>query len=171
LVHPYAKTWRKLGPFWSLTLLYGLLLLEMVSVFRAREALLAVEYGTRWPLVVLGGACLALAAIALRAVRRQLSVRVQMGIPELDPRAEQQLLTEGIYARVRHPRYLEMLLGGLGLALIANYLAGYVVLALGAGVLHAVVVLEERELAVRFGPAWHAYAARVPRYVPTRRVD
>jgi protein-S-isoprenylcysteine O-methyltransferase Ste14 len=112
---------------------------------------------------------LVLAAIALRAVRRQLGVRVQMGIPELDPRAEQRLLTEGIYARVRHPRYLEMLLALLGFALVANYLAGYVVLAASALILHAVVLLEERELAERFGPAWDAYAARVPRYVPALR--
>jgi protein-S-isoprenylcysteine O-methyltransferase Ste14 len=168
-VHPFAKAWRKLGPFWSLALLYGALLLAMVGLFRARGPLLAVEFGTRWPLVAVGGVCLVLAAMALRAVRRRLGVRVQMGIPELDPRAEQRLLTEGIYARVRHPRYLEMLLALLGFALVANYLAGYVVLAASALILHAVVLLEERELAERFGPAWEAYAARVPRYVPALR--
>jgi protein-S-isoprenylcysteine O-methyltransferase Ste14 len=165
-VHPFATFWRRLGPVLTLAILYSLLLLAMVGLFLAREPLLATEFGTRWPLVALGAACLGVAAFVLRAVRRQLAVRVQMGIPELDPHAEQHLLTQGIYARIRHPRYVEMLLGLLGFALIANYLAGYVVFGLGVLLLHSVVLLEERELRERFGAEWDVYARRVPRYVP-----
>jgi protein-S-isoprenylcysteine O-methyltransferase Ste14 len=169
LVHPFARVWRRLGPTLALAILYALLLLAMLGVFLAREGLLAVEFGTRWPLVAVGAVCLVAAALVLRAVRRQLAVGVQMGIPELDPRGEQRLLTEGVYARVRHPRYLEMLLALLGFALVANYLAGYVVFALGVLAMHLVVLLEERELRERFGATWDAYAARVPRYLPRRR--
>jgi len=165
-VHPFARFWRRLGPLATLAILYPLLVLAMAGLLLAREPLLAVEFGTRWPLVALGAACVGVAAVVFREVRRQLPVRVQMGIPELDPRAEQHLLTEGVYARIRHPRYVEMLLALLGFALVANYLAGYVVFALGVLLLHAVVVLEERELRERFGPAWDDYARRVPRYVP-----
>jgi protein-S-isoprenylcysteine O-methyltransferase Ste14 len=168
VVHPLARKWRRLGPLATLAILYPLLVLGMAGLFLAREPLLAVEFGTRWLLVALGALCVVVAAVVFREVRRQLPVRVQMGLPELDPRAEQRLLTEGAYARIRHPRYVEMMLALLGFALVANYLAGYVVFALGLLALHAVVLLEERELRERFGGAWDAYARRVPRYVPAR---
>ncbi len=168
LVHPFARAWHRLRPTLVLAILYALFLLAMLVIFLAREPLLAVEFGTRWPLVALGTTCLGVAVVVFRAVRRQLPVRVQMGIPELDPRAEQRLLTEGVYARIRHPRYVETLLALLGFALVANYLAGYVVFGLGVLFLHAVVLLEERELRERFGVAWDEYARRVPRYVPAR---
>jgi protein-S-isoprenylcysteine O-methyltransferase Ste14 len=168
LVHPFARAWRRLGAGPTLAVLYALLILAMVGLFLARRPILAVEFGMRAPLAVLGALCLGGAGIALRAVRRQLPLRVQMGVPELDAHAEQRLITEGIYAHLRHPRYVEMMLGLLGFALIANYLAGYVVFALGGVLIHVVVVLEERELRERFGSAWDEYARRVPRYLPRR---
>lgn len=53
------------------------------------------------------------------------------------------LVTQGIYSRMRHPRYVEMLLAH---ALFTNYLAAYGVFALSVAGLALIVRLEEREL-------------------------
>jgi protein-S-isoprenylcysteine O-methyltransferase Ste14 len=77
-------------------------------------------------------------------------------------------LTEGIYARLRHPRYVEVTLWTLGYSLIANYTGVYLLWLLSLPTLHLVVLLEERELRQRFGASYDAYARRVPRYLPKR---
>lgn len=79
-----------------------------------------------------------------------------------DPR----LLTEGMYARVRHPRYLGVILGSVGFSLVVNYVGVYVMVGAFIPVLFLVVVLEERELVGRFGQAYRDYQGRVPRWIP-----
>jgi protein-S-isoprenylcysteine O-methyltransferase Ste14 len=59
----------------------------------------------------------------------------------------------------------------LGYALIANYLALYLVFALWLPALSLIVRLEESELRERFGPAYEEYCCRVPRFVPCWRRD
>jgi protein-S-isoprenylcysteine O-methyltransferase Ste14 len=54
----------------------------------------------------------------------------------------------------------------LGSALIANYLALYLVVALWLPGLYFIVLLEEKELRDRFGPAYDEYCRRVPRFIP-----
>ena len=79
-----------------------------------------------------------------------------------------QLLTEGPYAIVRHPRYIEFALGSFGYAAIANYLGAWIVALLAPPLLHLVVLMEERELTQRFGDEYRESVARVPRYLPRR---
>ena len=73
---------------------------------------------------------------------------------------------EGVYTTIRHPRYVQLYLGLLGSAFIANYLALYLVTALWLPGLYVIVLLEEIELRDRFGPAYDDYCRRVPRFVP-----
>jgi len=56
-----------------------------------------------------------------------------------------------------------------GFALLANYLALYLVLAVGGLGIWLIVILEEKELRERFGPAYDDYCRRVPRFIPRRR--
>ncbi|MDH3369164.1 MAG: isoprenylcysteine carboxylmethyltransferase family protein, partial [Gemmatimonadota bacterium] len=88
------------------------------------------------------------------------------GIPELRKGDPGRLLTEGIYARLRHPRYVEVILGVISYALVANYLGGYVVVLVTVASMVPLVLLEERELRDRFGDAYDEYARRVPRFIP-----
>jgi protein-S-isoprenylcysteine O-methyltransferase Ste14 len=169
-IHPFVRFWRRLGPRRTWLILGGVTAAAMAGLWRARAVLLAVDFGTSWAGVALGVPILALAiGIAVR-VRAQLRLTTQMGFPELAPETHPQpLLCEGVYGRMRHPRYVGAWLGMLGWALVANHLATWVLWALSPPLLHAVVLLEERELRERYGPAWDDYARRVPRYVPQRR--
>ena len=139
-------------------------------LFRARGSLLVVDYGTQWVLVGLGVVLYALASVVEIKCRRYLTLRTLVGIPELKAGDEGpgKLLNEGIYAHVRHPRYLGVMLGGTGLACIANYQATWVLMAALVPVVYLLTVIEERELRVRFGEQYARYAAQVPRIIPRR---
>lgn len=167
LIHPLAPFWRRRRPAltYSVVCVTGVVLAAIVYLNRA--ALLAVDYGTCYPLAVLGLLLIVGAVLIGRQRRRMLTWRILAGVPEVSPAAGPgKLLKEGIYARVRHPRYVEYLFGLAGYALIANYLASYVAGAIGVPVIYLIVLLEERELRARFGAEYADYCRDVPRFVP-----
>jgi protein-S-isoprenylcysteine O-methyltransferase Ste14 len=87
--------------------------------------------------------------------------------PELAQKGmESKLLKEGIYGRVRHPRYVSTMVGMIGFALFTNYSGAYVVVALTLPGLYLITILEERELLVRFGEEYRHYQEEVPRLIP-----
>lgn len=75
------------------------------------------------------------------------------------------LLTKGGFFQIRHPRYVEVVLGLFGCAAIANYLGAYVLMVLFPVGLFLVVLLEERELRERFGAVYETCARCVPPFV------
>lgn len=167
LVHPLVRLWRRLGLAWTMVIVYTPIVLLAVVLWRARRSLLTLEWGTDWRLTAAGIVLLALAAALTRPLARKLPLSTLLGIPEIDPRRRPvQLITDGIYARMRHPRYVQILLAVAGWALIANYLATYALAGMGLLWVRLVVRIEERELRERFGAEWEAYAARVPRFLP-----
>jgi len=168
-IHPFAAAWRRVGRWAGLLAGWGTLILSAAGMAALAPRLLRVEFGLSVPLALAGSVCLVMAVVIQVRRRKYLTFRVLMGVPELasDP-GESKLLTEGIYSRIRHPRYVEVVTGMLGYALIANYLAGYVVVALSLPLIWLLVIVEERELRQRFGPEWEAYAARTPRFLPRR---
>ena len=171
LIHPFIHAWRRLGPAWTYSIVGTLLVLLTVGLFLIRTPLLAVDFGTRYPLLAVGIGCLAIAVGLRRSLHQvHLTNRVLVGLPELAPeRYPQGLITTGLYARLRHPRYVQVALALLGYALIANYLAGYLVFAAWLILMYPLVVLEERELRQRFGEAYDAYCRQVPRFIPRLR--
>lgn len=167
LIHPFAAFWRKRGPVGTYAILSPAVVGLMVGVYRVRGFFLSKEYGASYPRIGLGVLCLVTAAMIARKRRRYLSFSVLAGVPELSSNPQsQKLLTEGIYARIRHPRYVELMFWLLGYALIANYLALYVAVVVTLPLLYLIVVLEERELGQRFGPKYEEYCRSVPRFIP-----
>lgn len=170
IAHPFSGFWRKLGPRWT----YATLLPVMVAIgwgmWTIRDPLLATEFGTNYALWPVALIAYVISFVIEKKCRKLLSVSTLIGVPEFSTNpASGTLLTEGIYGRVRHPRYVGAVFGALGTALLANYLATYVIAVLLVPVLYVVVVLEERELRARFGDAYVRYAERVPRFIPKRR--
>ena len=168
-IHPFAAFWRRVGPRWAYTAVIGAYVAAGVAGWAFRAPLLSIQYGTG-PIVIAAGAVLILVATVLRHLwHRQLSMRILFGLPELSSRQPQRILTEGAYACVRHPRYVEILVGFLGWALFCNYLAAYLVCAFLVVAIAIIIPMEERELAQRFGPAYEEYRRRVPALVPRLR--
>lgn len=84
---------------------------------------------------------------------------------EADVEDESALVTEGAYAVTRNPMYVGWSLATLGLALGTRsaWLVATGLMAMAA--IDREVAVEEARLLARFGPAYDAYRARVPRYV------
>ncbi len=167
VIHPLVGFWRRVGPVGTYVCVLSLFGAGIFGLVRVREPLLAVEFGTRWPLVAAGGVVIGFASWLRMRVHRHLRPGTLAGLPELAPeRHPQALITDGPFARVRHPRYAQFMVALLGWALFCNYLALYAVLALWIPGVWLIAVLEERELRDRFGAEYDAYASRVPRFVP-----
>lgn len=170
LLHPFVRFWRSRG----IGLTYGSLLTitaaSMIVMFSMRHYLLSIDYGTNYLLVVLGLFCLALAACMRLAIHKGLSIKVLLGLPEIAPdRFPRTLVTDGIYGRMRHPRYVQLLIALAGYALIANYLAAYLVVALWVPSVYVIALLEEKELRDHFGEVYQDYCRQVPRFLPKLR--
>ena len=112
-------------------------------------------------LVAATGQALRVAVIGFAYIQRGGAKR-QMSAPKL--------VCEGFYAHCRNPMYAGDFLLFIGLSLIANAVAGYlIVLPAVTFVLLAIVSAEERYLAERFGAEYDAYCRRVNRFIPSLR--
>jgi len=76
------------------------------------------------------------------------------------------LVTTGIYAMIRHPSYLGLMIGALGWALAFRSAVGVVLALLNLLPLLARIRAEERLLAHQFGAEYRAYRDRTWRMVP-----
>jgi protein-S-isoprenylcysteine O-methyltransferase Ste14 len=87
--------------------------------------------------------------------------------PTLELREGHRIIQTGIYARVRHPMYLAIILLTLAqAAMFGNWLAGPAGLIAFLALYLARVTNEERMMQDRFGPEWQAYVARTGRLLP-----
>jgi protein-S-isoprenylcysteine O-methyltransferase Ste14 len=167
LIHPFLPFWRRMGARTTLWAMGAIFVGGVAVLLPLRDSLLARDLGTHPGLVALSAVLVAASFWIAVHRRRRLTTRILVGLPELeDEGGARSLLTDGIYARIRHPRYVEIALGTAGYALFSNWLGALVVGVATLPLLHLIVILEERELSQRFGDAWTRYASRVPRYVP-----
>lgn len=169
-IHPWVHFWRRLGVGWTMTVHYAMIALVGAALYSARKPLLAVEWGTNYLLILLALPLFALSLALRRRLGRKFTLAMLVGLPEIDPqRRPVELVTEGIYSRMRHPRYVQILLALAGYALVANYLAAYAIVLLGVFWIWLVSRIEEKELRERYGREHEEYCARVPRFIPRWR--
>lgn len=170
IIHPFVDFWRGKGIGPTYTAVLTMIVAAMFGLFSIRHFLLARDLGTNYPLVTMGVLCLILSGLMRFAIQRHVSVKTLLGLPEIAPdRFPRELITDGIYARMRHPRYVQLLIALIGYALIANYLAAYLTVALWVPGIYVIALLEERELHAHFGDIYAAYCRKVPRFLPKLR--
>jgi len=87
---------------------------------------------------------------------------------EISSSDTRRLITEGIYGRVRNPRYLEFVLLSFVYAAFANYGGVWLMYALMFPAIHLVVLLEERNCASVSERSTRTTAARTSLH-PQRR--
>jgi protein-S-isoprenylcysteine O-methyltransferase Ste14 len=169
VIHPFTRFWRRLGTVASFSIIYSLLISVCVLLWEFRAALVGLDLGFRPWLMLLAVPAAVLGIAIARARRRFLTQRILVGVPEISNSDKGRLITDGIYGRVRNPRYLEFILLSFVYVAFANYSGTWLLYALIFPALHLVVLLEERELGERFGAEYEDYRRRVPRYIPKRR--
>jgi protein-S-isoprenylcysteine O-methyltransferase Ste14 len=170
LIHPFVSFWRGKGLATTHTVVLSTIGAAMVGLFSIRHDLLTADFGTNYLLLTLGVLSLILSGRMHFAIQKHLSIKTLLGFPEIAPdRFPRELITDGIYARMRHPRYAQLLIALIGYALIANYLAAYLAVALWLAGIYVIVLLEEKELRQHFGESYERYCRRVPRILPRWR--
>ena len=166
LIHPRAEYWRSrrrspykiILPFWI-----GMWILFAAVSVPWRHVVLYQNKWTWIPAAVLFTAGLNLYKLShVRFSLQQLG-----GLPEiLHGHSQQQLITTGIRARVRHPVYLGHLFEMLAWS-VATGLAVCWALTGWAIVTGAIMIkMEDQELEKRFGDEYRNYRSAVPAFVP-----
>jgi protein-S-isoprenylcysteine O-methyltransferase Ste14 len=84
-------------------------------------------------------------------------------------RVSQGLITGGAFARVRHPLYTGSLMFYLSLVVATLSLVSLAVWGGMFAFYDVIASYEERRLAEAFGPAYQAYRAKVPKWLPRFR--
>jgi len=171
IIHPFIGFWRRMGLTVTYVFLMVFYLGSMVGLYLVRDTLLGRDLGTSVPLMVLAAPLMAVAIVISRKRRKYLTFARLAGVPEIAPEKHGiGLLREGIYSRMRHPRYVEFSLALVAWALFANFVGLYWMVGVTLVLLYLIVLMEERELRERFGQEYVEYSARVPRFIPRRQV-
>jgi protein-S-isoprenylcysteine O-methyltransferase Ste14 len=133
-------------------------------VWMATPVLAFADYPSHPVPLVAGSVCLALGLWLFARSHADLGTNWSI---TLEVRERHELITQGIYRRVRHPMYAALLLYSLGQALVLpNWIAGP-----SYGVAMALLFAlrlgpEERMMLEEFGEAYEAYRTRTKRLVP-----
>lgn len=175
VLHGGVEFWRKRARagYLSAVLIAWGLGDSLLFHFRAqlfRDPLIASSAGSSAPpvwAIVAGALLIAADAILLTTVEMELGGHRLVGHAELTGRGE--MTAKSLYAWVRHPRYLGMILAVFGACLLGASPQLWIAATLWLLVALAAIWFEERELRARFGPAYIAYARRVPALLPLRR--
>ncbi len=167
IVHPFVAFWRRLGrklAFWILAFLF---LLVCFLLYLVRDDLLGRDLGASWLLFALGLPLFVITIAVALERKKYLTFWILAGAPELSEGEDHgAMLSEGIYARIRHPRYLEFLLGSVAWALWLNFSGVYWMTVVAIAGIFVIVPIEEKELKDRFGEDYVEYCERVPRFIP-----
>jgi protein-S-isoprenylcysteine O-methyltransferase Ste14 len=170
IIHPFIGFWRRVGLRATYVFLMVFYLGSMVGLFLIRDKLLGRDFGNSIPLAVAALPLFVVAIVIGRKRKKHLTFRLLAGVPEIAPGKHGiGLLREGIYSRIRHPRYVEFTLGLVAYALFANFEGLYWMTAVTLVLLYIIVLIEERELRERFGQEYVDYSAQVPRFIPRRQ--
>lgn len=88
--------------------------------------------------------------------------------PGLEVRQDHALVTQGVYARIRHPMYAAIWLSAIAQPLlIQNWIAGFLVLPMFAALYLTRIPKEEAMMRETFGDAYRDYCARTGRIWPS----
>jgi len=162
VMHLFINFWRRIGRM-SYAVAIAIWPAIGILILLYRKMLLA--YGLQFPLLVQAlGLAMALGGLILAwAAQRHLTLPVLVGYPEILPKEHKpRLVTTGLYARLRHPRYTGYFLILDGWFLVS----GFVIFPIAALLLLFVIPIEERELKRRFGQAYAVYMKNVPAFFP-----
>ena len=140
-------------------LLLSLCLLWFLPFADRRHILTFRQEYWRYPGLLLCCIGIVVRLLALKALGPHFSAYVTL-------QPNHRLIQDGIYANIRHPLYLSLLLAPAGVALVfASYLA-LPILLLAAIFVWDRIRKEERLLAAHFGPAFEEYQQSTRMLVP-----
>jgi protein-S-isoprenylcysteine O-methyltransferase Ste14 len=164
--HTAIRFWRRLGNR-ALWVALPVWLIFVAGIFIARHGLFARRLERSALTWAVGGVLFIVATWLDVQTHHAFGWRRLVGLPELSP--EHRLcgvIRTGVYARIRHPRYLLYMLMILSMAFLTGALAIFLLAFLNILVYQILAPLEERKLLDQYGPQYEDYRRLVPRFVP-----
>ncbi len=153
----HAPDWK---PFFPLLVAHSLFTAWVMPYMDARDLwVLPGGEGTRWAGFVVLAAGAALRVGPMLALGRRF-----VSVVALQP--DHALCTTGLYARVRHPSYLGILLMDLGFAGVFRSALALLALPVVFWMFARRMDVEEAFMTSRFGDEYRGYAARTARLLP-----
>jgi protein-S-isoprenylcysteine O-methyltransferase Ste14 len=167
LVHPLVTLWRRArGRTYAA---YAVLIWSAMlgGFFHTRPFWFTSRFARPWPVILAGMVLVAVEPLIVRKAEGELGLPILVGWAERDPEQfPPRLIDTGIYAHVRHPRYVAAMAALCGLALL-NGATRLLWLSLASLPLYwLLAAVEERELRERLGAPFVEYYRRVPRFIP-----
>ena len=166
MIHPFAERWRarRYSPYLVLLPVWMAMWVVVALVTRPWHDVLLYREDWLWSAAALLFAC---GLYVYSQSGKNFSAKQLSGLPEVHGRdRDQQLVTDGIRSRVRHPVYLahlcEMLAWSVGTGIAVCW--GLMAFAVVTGAV--MVRMEDAELEKRFGDSYRAYRSAVPAVVP-----
>jgi hypothetical protein len=162
-IHPFADFWRKMNrsPYLLLLPIWAAIIsaLAWATLPWHSERL----YSSPW-MWIPAALLMFFGLKTYRGIRSGFGLRKLSGEAELRPQEHQQeLVTTGLHARMRHPIYVAHLLNLAGWSVGSGLLVSFVLLAISAlGTFPLMVWIEEHELERRFGTSYRQYREKVP---------
>jgi protein-S-isoprenylcysteine O-methyltransferase Ste14 len=167
LVHPFAAFWRRRrGRTYAA---FAVLLWSSFecSFWITRPLWMRETFARSWPVLLLGAALIAVEPLLVSRIENQLTGPILVGWAERDPEQfPPRVIDTGIYARLRHPRYVASMSALLGLAICSGSLRLVELSLLSIPIYWLLTEAEERELLARIGEPFREYRKRVPRFLP-----
>ena len=162
-IHPFADFWRRMhrSPYLLLLPLWAAIISALAWATWPWHS----ERLYSWPWMWLPAALLMFLGLrTYTRIRSGFGTRKLSGETELRPLEHQQeLVTTGLHARMRHPIYVAHLLNLAGWSLGSGLMVSFALLAISAlGTFPLMIWIEEQELEKRFGQRFRDYKARVP---------
>jgi protein-S-isoprenylcysteine O-methyltransferase Ste14 len=169
LIHHFVSLWRHVGSSWTMIAVSAVTVLAMLVMYLVREPLLRIRFGVYWPSALAGAILLALSFYLNALVYKRVPTSMALGLEEISAGDPGELVTDGVYSRLRHPRFLGMALAVAAMALLTNFATIYALFVLYVAAIFLIARLEDRELLERFGSQYAEYARTVPRFFPRLR--
>ena len=118
IIHGGIRFWRRLGHRVTFIVVWGVMVAGAIGVYLIKDNLLRTDFGMYPVLMAAGILCLGIAVRIRMFLHRDITNKFLVGLPEIAPdRNPQALVRTGLYAYVRHPRYMQLLLVQLGWAM------------------------------------------------------
>ena len=166
VIHPAIRFWRRVGnrAFWVALPVWGGF---GVGLILSRHWLFAHRLERNALTWSVGTILFGVAGWLEAQTRHAFGLRRLVGMAELHPEHRLRgVVRTGIYARLRHPRYLVYMLLVPSVAFLTGAPAIFLLAFLNVLLYQILTPLEERELLDQYGQQYEAYRRSVPRFVP-----
>jgi protein-S-isoprenylcysteine O-methyltransferase Ste14 len=167
LVHPFADFWRRARGRTYAAFAVFMWSAMLAAFFYTRPFWTASRFPRSWPVILAGAALCAVEPLLMRKAEIELGMPILVGWAERDPgQFPPRLIDTGVYAHIRHPRYVASMAALCGLSLLTGATRVLWLSLASLPLYWLLTVAEERELRARLGASFIAYYRRVPRFIP-----